>query len=123
MGFNTGFKGLILYFTLDRPKQKSVSNVWNSIIRIITYSFLTVDNLLILYLTLVRPKHKSVSNVWNSIIRIITYSFLTVDSLLILYLTLVRPKHKSVSNVWNSIISTEAKQLQRNQHRFLSIWQ
>jgi len=57
------------------------------------------------------------------LIRIITYPFSSVDSLLILYLTLVRPKLECASNVWSSTMSTEAKQLERNQRKFLLLWQ
>jgi hypothetical protein len=50
----------------------------------------------------------------------IIYSFSTLDSIRILYLTPVRPKLEYASIVWNSIKSTDAKQLEGIQQKFVA---
>lgn len=50
----------------------------------------------------------------------IIYSFSTLESIWILYLTPVRPKLEYASTVWNSIKSTNVKQLEGIQQKFVT---
>jgi len=50
----------------------------------------------------------------------IIYSFSTLESIWKLYLTPVRPKLEYASTVWNSIKSTDAKQLEGIQQKFVA---
>jgi len=46
----------------------------------------------------------------------------TIDSLITLYVTLVRPKHECVSVMWNPKMSTDAKNLEHIQWKFVTLF-
>jgi hypothetical protein len=54
------------------------------------------------------------------VIRPLTCSSSSIDNVLILYLNLVRPKLAYASTVWNSTTSTDAKNLERIQLKFIA---